>query len=100
MRTDVTAHMDITVEFEATIVFAIAVARGVQAAESLDIVLDGKRLTPTELGDEHGTRLHAVAAPAGKLIVDYRATVTGVAEAAPVEEIDMVRYLRPSRYCE
>ena len=68
--------------------------------EQLDITVDGRRLEPTEIIDAHGTRLHAVRAEGGSSTLDYRAVVDGVAEPAPVNDIDPITYLRPSRYCE
>ena len=34
------------------------------------------------------------------MTIRYDATVEGTAEAAPVEELDLIAYRRPSRYCE
>ena len=37
---------------------------------------------------------------AGALVVDYSATVTGVAEPLGADELELLTYLQPSRYCE
>lgn len=100
MHSVVTAHLGITVADEARIVFAVTVADGTQADEDLSIVVDGQQLAPTTLIDAHGTRLHSVIAPAGLMTVDYRATVTKLRAVRPVDEIELLRYQRPSRYCE
>ena len=82
-------------------VFSIAAASSATfASEQTTFVLDGTELDFTELTDRHGTRLHRLADGPGKLVVDYRATVDGRSEPAPVDELDLVVYLRPSRYCE
>jgi transglutaminase-like putative cysteine protease len=68
--------------------------------ESLSITLDGQDLGHREI-DDHGSRLHLVdPGGAGPLEVRYTATVRGRAAPAPVDDLDLVRYLRPSRYCE
>lgn len=106
MTTHVSAHLSSTVEVEGTIVFAIAVAQGTFVEESLVMTLDGAPVEPDELVAEHGTRLHRLVAPPGQLVVDYAASVTGETAvsatnpAAPIDEVDLIRYRRPSRYCE
>lgn len=47
-----------------------------------------------------GTRLHRVLADAGRVTVRYDAVVEGRAAPAPFEPVDLITYLRPSRYCE
>jgi transglutaminase-like putative cysteine protease len=82
-------------------VFATAVAEGIaREAESLDFRHEGIAIAPVEIADQHGTRLHRIRADAGVFTMDYWVTVLGEAAPAPVDEIDLIRYLRPSRYCE
>lgn len=82
-------------------VFSIVAARPQYfAAENLSFVLDGTPYQPHELVDERGTRLHQFVSEAGTMVVEYSATVTGRTTPAPVTELDLVTYLRPSRYCE
>ena len=101
MLRTVTAHLGLTLEGRANMVFSIAAAQGsVVASESLTFLLNGRPLDATEITDPHGTRLHLVAAGPGTMVVDYSADVTGRAEPAPVADLDLVTYLRPSRYCE
>jgi transglutaminase-like putative cysteine protease len=44
--------------------------------------------------------LHTFVSGGGMLRVDYTATVEGSAEPAAVDDLDLITYLRPSRYCE
>jgi transglutaminase-like putative cysteine protease len=48
----------------------------------------------------HETRIHSVDVGEGALSLSYSATVIGEAEPAPVSEIDLITYLRQSRYAE
>ena len=84
------------------IVFSVAVADGpTRRDESLSMTIDGVEIGLDEITDHHGTRLHVAAAvPVGSMVVDYRAVVTSIAEPAEVRPVDLIRYLRPSRYCE
>ncbi|MBT0992753.1 transglutaminase family protein [Cellulomonas sp. DKR-3] len=100
MRRDVTSRLVLEVTEPATLALAVAVARGQDADEVLDVRLDGAPVVPRELADADGTRLHVLDAGPGELVVDYRATVHGRAEPRPADEVDLLRYLRPSRYCE
>jgi transglutaminase-like putative cysteine protease len=100
MRRDVTSRLVLEVTEPATLALAVAVASGQDVDEVLDVRLDGTPVQPRELADGHGTRLHVLDAGRGELVVDYRATVRGRVEPAEVEEVDLLRYLRPSRYCE
>ncbi|PKQ26105.1 MAG: transglutaminase [Actinobacteria bacterium HGW-Actinobacteria-4] len=100
MHSDVSARLEITVIEPAKIVFAIAAAEGLAAHEGLSITVAGSKLEPTLLTDAHGTRLHEVHAPAGAMVLDYQATVTEVGPPSPVNSLDLIRYMRPSRYCE
>ena len=34
------------------------------------------------------------------MVLDYEAVINGQADPAPVDEFDLITYLRPSRYCE
>ncbi|WP_062288378.1 transglutaminase-like domain-containing protein [Demequina phytophila] len=100
MRRDVTASLTLDATGPARMVLAIAVADGRAAEESLTVTQDGAPLEPVEIADQHGTRLHSVDVTAGRVEVRYEARVDGRSQAAVVEEIDPIRYLRPSRYCE
>lgn len=97
----VTSHLDLQVTGATQLVLSIAVADGIPlASETLRITADGSPVSPTEVCDDHGTRLHVLAVGSGSVRVDYEAVVTGLAAPAPVLPADRIRYLRPSRYCE
>lgn len=101
MQRTVSSRMDLSLKGHTDMVFSIAAASTATfARESISFVLDGTPLDFTELIDRHGTRLQRLAAGPGNLIVEYSADVTGRTDPAPVEPLDLVTYLRPSRYCE
>ncbi|AZZ52489.1 MULTISPECIES: transglutaminase-like domain-containing protein [Rathayibacter] len=100
MKRDVSARLTLDVARPATLVFSIAVAEAYGAPERLSLELDGREVAAREVLDQHGTRLHVLEAGVGRLVVDYTASVDGVLEPLPGEEVDRLRYLRPSRYAE
>jgi transglutaminase-like putative cysteine protease len=101
MKRTVSASIDATVDRATTVVFSFAVADGpVLGSETADFRIDGTPIEPEVVHDHHGTRLHTFDVPAGRFTARYEAVADGQAEPAPVEPIDLIRYLRPSRYCE
>lgn len=102
MDRSVACRIEADVRTPADLVLSVAVAAGIDcASEDLHVLLDGESVSTEEVVDQHGTRLHLVhGLGEGRLVVDYRATTTGGTTPPPVEELDAVRYLRPSRYCE
>ncbi|WP_418275413.1 transglutaminase-like domain-containing protein [Isoptericola jiangsuensis] len=103
MRRDVSAHLTIEVTSAATLALAVTVVPGHGAEESLRITLDGVPVSPEEVTDSDGTRLHVVRADPGRLVVDYAARVHGRHEDAVTPSpttADLLRFLRPSRYAE
>jgi transglutaminase-like putative cysteine protease len=96
------AEIEVEVTEPTTLDFQIAVSRqpGINVDESLVIKLNGKALEPRELVGQHQTRIHVVQADRGTITASYSATVVGQAEAPPVSDIDLINYLRPSRYAE
>lgn len=96
------AHLECTVDTPSDIVLSVAAAVGpVLATESLTVTIDDAPVAMTEIVDDHGTRLHVAAqVPIGLMVVDYGATVTSLASPPDVRPVDLIRYLRPSRYCE
>ena len=101
MLRTVSAHLECDISGRTDMVFSIAVsANSLFNRENLSITLDGEPQFPTELVDRHGTRLHRLVGGAGTMVVDYRAEVAGRSAPASVDDIDLVTYLRPSRYCE
>lgn len=100
MKRDVSARLVLDVGRPATLVFSIAVAEAYGAPETLSLELDGRPVAAREVLDQHGTRLHVLEAGVGRLVVDYAASVDGRLDPLPGEEVDRLRYLRPSRYAE
>lgn len=101
MKRTVSARITADVTATADLVFSIAVAESApRTDETLTITVDGTEIAVTEMQDAHGTRLHRVTAEPGHLEVSYDATVEGRAAEEAVDPTDLVRYLRPSRYCE
>lgn len=102
MKREVGASLRVTVTEPTTLEFQIAVASlpGLQVNEALTAKLNGTALSLREITGEHRTRIHTADVGVGDLHVNYEATVTGHAEPAPVTDIDVSTYLRPSRYAE
>ncbi len=102
MQRSVSCRLGAEITGVADVVLAVAVASTADiATESLIVSLDGQEIAVREVLDDHGGRLHrAAGVEPGRLEIEYRATVTGRAAPPPVTDIDLVRYVRPSRYCE
>jgi transglutaminase-like putative cysteine protease len=102
LKRDVGAELEIEVTDATTLEFQIAVAPqpGAQTTESLEFRRNGKRVDAQEIIGQHGTRIHRFEAAAGTVTASYSATILGHVEPPPVEDIDLVTYLRPSRYAE
>jgi transglutaminase-like putative cysteine protease len=101
MLRTVTNHLELDIKGTTNMVFSIAAAQGSHVtSETLSFVLDGQPQRATELTDGHGTRLHTFVSGPGRMIVDYSADVSGRSDPAPSVDLDLVTYLRPSRYCE
>ena len=86
------------------VAMAIAVARNAgytSFEEDLSVTADGKQVPLTELSDHHGGRFHYMEfADPTEVTVDYSATVGGRAEPAEASLMELIRYVRPSRYAE
>jgi transglutaminase-like putative cysteine protease len=102
VKREVGAEIEVEITAPTNLEFQIAVARqpGIDISESLAIKLNGKTIEPREITGEHHTRIHTMQANKGILTLSYSATVVGHADLAPATDIDMVTYLRPSRYAE
>lgn len=97
LRRLVSAHLEVGVVEEADIVLAIAVADDYDRVdEQLLVSVGGVDLAVTTHGNLHFVR----NVPLGLLLVDYQATVVGDAPSIAATDLDMLRYIRPSRYCE
>jgi transglutaminase-like putative cysteine protease len=101
MKRSVSAHIAVRIDSPVTMVFAASVAEGItKEVETIDFRYGDSSITPVEISDLHGTRLHQFTVGAGTLTMDYWATVTGDAVPAAITAIDRITYLKPSRYCE
>lgn len=104
MQRTVGAHLSFTTVAQTKVAMAIAVARNPgydSFDEDLVVTADGVPLVPRELLDGHGGRFHAIdlAEPA-HVEVSYTARVGGHGGPEPVDEMELIRYVRPSRYAE
>ena len=99
---EIGALIDVEVTAPTTLEFQVAVARqpGLEVRESLAITFNGKLVQPREIIGSHDTRIHSIDVGEGAVSLSYSATVSGEAQPAPVRDIDLVTYLRPSRYSE
>jgi transglutaminase-like putative cysteine protease len=70
------------------------------ADEVVAITLDGVAWPWRELRAPHGGRIWMIEAEPGSLHIAYQARLGGSAPPPPVELVDELLYLRPSRYCE
>lgn len=79
---------------------AVAALPGLTITETLTATLDGVPVQIGELQDQHGTRLHHLVTGTGNLTISYSARVEGKGQPMAVNELDALRYMRPSRYAE
>ncbi|KSW14074.1 transglutaminase family protein [Cellulomonas sp. B6] len=101
MLRSVAAHLSLDVHAPLELLLSVAVAEGpFERTESLLVRSDDAPLDVQEIKTPHGGRVHRVLAPAGRVVVDYQATVVGQSAPAPLEDVDLVEYRRPSRYAE
>jgi transglutaminase-like putative cysteine protease len=102
MKRIVAATLEMTVESAARLAVQMAVADAAALAveETIDVTLDDRPAAWSQIDAPHSGRVWLIDAPAGRLAVDYRAVLTGVAAVEPGEVTDQLLYLRPSRYCE
>ena len=82
---NVSCRLELSLSGPAELVFCVAVAANVPLrSESISIEVNGRPEPPTELRDEHGTRLHQVHADAGTVVLEYAAVTRRQADPAPV----------------
>jgi transglutaminase-like putative cysteine protease len=104
MNRTVTAHLTARTRAATSMAFSVAVARNADYSsidEVLEITADGEPVTPAVVEDLHGGILHTLTLeqPA-TLELNYRAEVSGSATPPEKNDADLIRYVRPSRYCE
>jgi transglutaminase-like putative cysteine protease len=97
----VSARIALRAEGPTEYALAIAAARGhLLEQERLRLAIDGREIAHEELADAVGGRLQLFATGAGEVEIEYSARVLGRAPAAPVDPLDRVTGIRPSRYAE
>lgn len=106
MQRIVTAEIDLELGSSVDLIFQIAAAHPASLSrESLTFTHtapDGAEslLTPHEIVDPSGTRLHRLQGPAGPIAVRYEALVDGPVAAHETTDLETITYLRPSRYAQ
>lgn len=101
-RRSVSARIEADIVDDAAIILAVAVADDYERVdEHLATTVDGAPVESSEMAAPHLGRFHLLReVGAGRLVVEYRATVVGEAPRAPVSDLEWFHYIRPSRYCE
>jgi transglutaminase-like putative cysteine protease len=86
------------------VALAVAVVRNAgydSFQEPLSVTVDGEEVALTEPSDQHGGRFHYMEfAEPSEVLVDYTATVAGFAQPEEPGLMELIRYVRPSRYAE
>lgn len=101
MHRTVSAHLEFRLGGSSDVILSIAVAAGTPIlTETLSIRSAHGMITPVELVDKHGSRLHRFTGQDGAYEVHYHAVVDGQRPAEPASPLDHILYLRPSRYAE
>jgi transglutaminase-like putative cysteine protease len=102
VRRHVGSWLHVQIHTPARLLLQIAVADHSPAVttESLVLTLDGVAVEATEVAAPHRGRWHLLEVPPGQLLVDYRASIDGVAAEPVVAVAEEMTYLRASRYAE
>ncbi|MBG6239652.1 transglutaminase-like putative cysteine protease [Mycetocola sp. CAN_C7] len=101
MHRTVSAHLEFRLGGTSDVILSIAVAAGTPIlTETLSIRTHSGSVTPVELTDKHGSRLHRFTGYAGSFEIHYHAVVAGQRPVEPASPLDHILYLRPSRYAE
>jgi transglutaminase-like putative cysteine protease len=100
MLRSVGSHLVLNALAPAQLVLSVAVVDAENATEKLVILQGDREVSVREVLDQHGTRLHLADVVAGSIDVSYSAQVQGTSAPISASEIDNIRYLRQSRYCE
>jgi transglutaminase-like putative cysteine protease len=104
MQRTVAARLVFKTVANTKVALAVAVARNPgysSLEETLSVAAAGEAVPVVELSDDHGGRFHyfELAEPA-EVTVDYAATVAGRAIVQEPTLMELIRYVRPSRYAE
>ncbi|RNL58543.1 transglutaminase family protein [Arthrobacter oryzae] len=104
MERTVAARLAFKTTADTKIALAVAVARNAgytSLEESLSVTSCGVEMPLTELTDHHGGRFHYMEfTDPAEVLVDYAATVAGTAAPEEPGLMELIRYVRPSRYAE
>lgn len=104
MQRTVSSRLVFRTAANTSVVLSVAVADNPgysSVAESLVLTANGEQVEATELPDGHGGRLHAVRfSEPSDVVMEYQATVAGRAVPEDSGTLDLIKYVRPSRYCE
>lgn len=104
MERNVAARLVFKTVADTKVALAIAVARnpGYESlTENLSITSDGVDIPIQELSDHHGGRFQYMEfAEPSEVVVDYQANVVGSAVPDQSSLMELIRYVRPSRYAE
>ena len=98
----VSADIDVDVTSPGKVTFQVAVVKapGLTIDETFDLTIDGTPVPFDEVVGVTGSRFHVAEPATGKLLMSYRARVTGRADVPEVLDDELIEYLRPSRYAE
>ena len=100
MTQTVASHVGLRLYGDADLIFSVAVADGHDVInESVQITQAGQPLEHQEISGRHGARLFRAAGTQGDMTLDYAATVRAPL-ATVADELELIEYGRPSRYCE
>ena len=104
MLRTVSARLSFTTVAQTKVAMAVAAAHNsgyTSFDETLSVTAGGEPVAWRELVDGHGGRFHVLEfAEPSDVEVDYTATVGGQAVPAAIDEMELIRYVRPSRYAE
>lgn len=104
MERSVAARLVFRTAAETKVALAVAVARNAgysSLVETMSVTSGEDQVPVTELSDHHGGRFHYMEfAEPTEVTVDYTATVSGLAVPEEPNLMELIRYVRPSRYAE
>jgi transglutaminase-like putative cysteine protease len=104
MERTVAARLVFKTAAETKVALAVSVARNPgysSLEESLSVMSGAEQVPVTELSDHHGGRFHYMEFPEPtEVTVDYTATIAGLAQPEEPNRMELIRYVRPSRYAE
>ena len=104
MERSVAARLVFKTAAETKVALAVSVARNAGYSslnETLSVTSGTDHVPVTELSDHHGGRFHYMEfAEPTEVTVEYTATVSGLAVPEEPNRMELIRYVRPSRYAE